>query len=154
MKKGFTLIELLAVVLIMGILAAVAMPQYTRSLNRARIAEAEQMLAPIYEARERARIESEANGDSAVITADMLDIGIKSATTIRGSFIITPNYTYNIGFARYVVATLQKGRDVKGTRFVYDGKKMYCCNPKSSKDVCNTVFNFTRSDSFVCKESL
>lgn len=53
MKKGFTLIELLAVVLIMGILSAIAMPQYRRSLNRARIAEAENMLAPMYESRER-----------------------------------------------------------------------------------------------------
>ena len=58
MKKGFTLIELLAVVLIMGILASVAMPKYTRSLDRARMVEAEQMLAPIYEARERVRLKT------------------------------------------------------------------------------------------------
>ena len=70
MKKGFTLIELLAVVLIMGILASVAMPKYTRSLDRARMVEAEQMLAPIYEARERVRIENEANGNNETITAE------------------------------------------------------------------------------------
>ena len=53
MKKGFTLIELLAAVLIMGILTAVALPQYRRSLERTRVAEALQMLPSIYDARER-----------------------------------------------------------------------------------------------------
>ena len=46
-KKGFTLIEVLLVVLVVGVLASLAMPQYTKVVEKAKMSEAKTVLSAI-----------------------------------------------------------------------------------------------------------
>ncbi len=91
MKKGFTLIELLVVVLIIGILASVALPQYTKAVEKSRATEAIQLLGNLATAEQIYQMTT----GSYTNDLTLLDIqlpGVSStttATTLSKNFRIT-----------------------------------------------------------------
>ena len=74
MGKGFTLIELLVVVLIIGILAAVALPQYEKSVEKSRAAAAVQILRFMIQ---QIQLFILANGADSVYETKNEDLGIE-----------------------------------------------------------------------------
>lgn len=93
-SKGFTLIELMIVVVIIGILAALAIPRFMRSTTKSKQSEAKQLLKQIYTMQRAYRQEFNTyacNGVTADSTtpAALAVIGVDIMTNARYAYSLT-----------------------------------------------------------------
>ena len=150
MQKGFTLIELLVVVLIIGILAAIALPQYQKAVEKSRAAEAIEFLSAVGRAE---NIYQLSNGSYTDELEDLdlefpqlqnFDIGYVGATDAYGAYGIMPASFYitldrNGGAYSY---SLVLGTSKHGTYGVCTGDEAICKAIGGGK-YCNNVDDYS-----------
>ena len=112
MKKGFTLIELLVVVLIIGILSAIALPQYNKAVFKSRMAEAFTNLKTLKNALDVCELENGrvdfSSGNDTCFQESNLDISIDSSKFFYG--VDRGNFSDDASYA--VCANVEDGYDV------------------------------------------
>ena len=138
MKKGFTLIELLAVVLMVSILSAIAVPQYRRSIARSRVAEAKQNLPAIYDAAERWCME---HPGETLSSFKLLDVSLKGKINAsNGAYWDTPTfkYTFQASSGSNATAEMLSGK-YSGTKVSYNGSTFSCTNPSGNSNACTDL---------------
>lgn len=148
--KGFTLIELLVVVLIIGILASVALPQYQKAVEKARTAEAWNVLASIKTAMEMYRLahgndwtEFDASNDKWSLLDISLPMNVSAhANSAKFGMMESKNFTYSLESHKYVRA--YRGR--------YSGGKWEQNDYDLFIDLDGTQWNFSEAGNRLCGE--
>jgi len=137
--QGFTLIELMMVVAILGILAAIAVPQYSAYVTRTKLAEAPGELSDLrvrmeqYFQDNRRYITETSNNDTTAGTCGVtMPSGSQakyftySCTGYNNSYVLSASSKVGMGAAGAYVFTLDESNNKRTTAFAAQAKSLNC----------------------------
>jgi len=122
-RKGFTLVELAVVIVIIGVLAAFGVPQFLKSVERSKAAEAFNYLSAVRSAQERYLAKEGAycvSSDSAKLDITQVAPKYFSVGTITADHTVASSPSWELTLTRNTATSSYGGYTVRFTQQGFD----------------------------------
>ena len=147
-RLGFTLIELLVVVLIIGILAAVAVPQYQKAVIKARATEIKTFISNVEKAMDLYILENGYSADTTQIGLDALNLDVSSyCNTFDTATALCTAKTFSI--YRPIVRSSEWDMNLYPNEAIFGSSNLFVMKSESGPDLF-TCRAYSRKAIWLC----